>query len=154
MHHIILHAHTHITRNLFQNDVITHSPNIIHRQQDQIVQRQPSTSFMFRPKTGIGKLTFPSALEEEAHNEDLQCGHGNHHQRLDHTEVKDPTLGTAHSTEVSVLTSTEVFLVARDGRKLGGELVDGLLQAASLFGAGTLAGGQLGALLVLNLRIQ
>jgi hypothetical protein len=97
------------------------------------------------------KHTFPSALEEEAHNKDLQRSHGNHHQRLNHTEVEDPTLGTAHSTEVPVLTGTEVLLVAGDGRELCGQLVDRLLQAGSLFGAGALAGGQLGALLVLDL---
>lgn len=29
MHHIIVHAHAHITRNLFQKNVIKHPPNMI-----------------------------------------------------------------------------------------------------------------------------
>lgn len=95
-------------------------------------------------------VTFPSALEEEAHNKDLQRSHGNHHQRLDHTEVENPTLGTPHGTEITVLTCAEVLLVAGDGRELCGELVDRLLQAGGLLWASALAGGKLGALFVLD----
>jgi hypothetical protein len=104
------------------------------------------------PKQRIIEHTFPGTLEEEPHNKDLQRSHRNHHQRLNNTEVENPALGTPHRTEVTVLTGTEVLLVAGDGRKLSGELVDGFLQAGGLFGAGALAGRQLGALLVLDLR--
>lgn len=102
---------------------------------------------------GKNEHTFPGTLEEEAHNKDLQRSHGNHHQRLDHTEVENPTLGTPHGTEVTVLTCTEVLLVAGDGGELCRELVDGLLQTGGLFGASALAGGKLGALFVLDLYV-
>jgi hypothetical protein len=69
---------------------------------------------------GTSEHTFPSALEEEAHNKDLQRSHGNHHQRLDHTEVENPTLGTAHGAKVTVLACAEVLLVAGDGGELCG----------------------------------
>lgn len=62
------------------------------------------------------KRTLPRALEEEAHHKDLQSSHGHHHQALNHTEVENPALGAADSTEVAVLASTEVLLVAGDGR--------------------------------------
>lgn len=95
--------------------------------------------------------TLPSALEKEAHYENLQRSHRHHHQRLNYTEVENPTLGTPHSTEVAVLTCAEVLLVPRDGRELCGQLVDRFLEVGGLLGAGALAGGELGALLVLDL---
>lgn len=151
MHHIIVHAHSHITRNLFEKNVINHPPNRIDNS-GKTVQTRPCLAPISNPQTrGKSEHTFPGTLEEEAHNKDLQRSHGNHHQRLDHTEVENPTLGTAHGTEVTVLTCAEVLLVTGDGGELCGELVDGLLQAGGLLGASTLAGGKLGALFILDL---
>lgn len=64
---------------------------------------------------GVKGLTFPSPLEKEPHNKHLQPSHGNHHQTLNNAEIKNPSLGAAHSAEVPVLARTEVFLVSRDG---------------------------------------
>ena len=95
--------------------------------------------------------TFPCALEEEAHHEDLQASHRHHHQALDYAKVEDPALGTTNGAEVAVFTGAEVFLVARNGRQLGGQLEDGLLQSRGLFGGGALSGGELCAFFVLDL---
>lgn len=99
-----------------------------------------------------GKLTLSCALEEEAHNKDLQRGHRNHHQRFNHAEIEDAALSAADGAEVSVFTRAEVLLVPGDCGQLSGELVDGFLQAGGLFRASTLAGWELGTLLVLNLN--
>lgn len=95
--------------------------------------------------------TLPSALEKEAHHKDLQPGHRHHHQRLNHTEVEDPALGTANGTKIAVLARAEVLLVPRDRRELCGQLVNRFLEVCGLLGADTLARGELGTLFVLDL---
>lgn len=60
------------------------------------------------------KHTFPSALEKEAHNKDLQRSHGHHYQTLDHTEIEDAALCAPHGAEIAVLARAEILLVAGD----------------------------------------
>ena len=98
--------------------------------------------------------TFPCALEEKAHNEDLQASHRHHHQALNYAKVEDPAFGTTNGAEVAVLTGTEVFLVAGNSRQLGGQFEDGLLEGRRLFGGGALSGGELGAFFVLDLAMK
>lgn len=142
---------SHVT--CFKRMLFNHPPNGIDNS-GKTVQTRPCLAPISNPQTrGKSEHTFPGTLEEEAHNKDLQRSHGNHHQRLDHTEVENPTLGTPNGTEVTVLTCAEVLLVAGDGGELRGELVDRLLQTGGLFGASTLTGGKLGALFVLDLYV-
>lgn len=58
-----------------------------------------------------------------------------------------------HRGEVAVLARAEVLLVARDGRQLARDLEDGLLEDGGLLGGGALLGGELGAGLVLDLKL-
>lgn len=98
------------------------------------------------------KLTFSSTLEEEAHNEDLKPSHRYHHQTFDNAEVEDPSFGTAHSAEIPVLASAEIFLVPGDGGQLARDLHNGLLQRRCLFGARSLLGRKLGPLFIFDLH--
>lgn len=93
-------------------------------------------------------------MEKEAHDKDLQSGHRHHHQSFNDTEIEDSALSTANGAEVAILARTEVLLVARNGRQLGRQLVDGLLETASLLGTGTLSRRKLVTLLILNLTLQ
>lgn len=103
-----------------------------------------------QPNSSI-EHTFPSALEKETHHKDLQPSHRHHHQRLNHTKVENPTLGTAYSAEIAILARAEVLLIPGDSRELRGQFVDRFFKVGRLFGAGALARGKLGTLLVLDL---
>lgn len=96
--------------------------------------------------------TFSSTLEEEAHNEDLKPSHRYHHQTFYDAEVEDTSFGTAHSAEIPVLASAEVFLVPGDGGQLARNLHNGLLQRRCLLGARSLFGRKLGPLFILDLH--
>ena len=89
--------------------------------------------------------TFPSALEEEADNEDLQSCHGHKQARLHQTEVEYPLLGALDGAEVAVLARAEVLLVAGDGGELRGELEDGFFEDRGLLGGRALLGWDFGA---------
>lgn len=96
-------------------------------------------------------VALPGALEEESYNKDLQATHADDHGALDHAKVGDSLLRAADSAEVAVLPCSKVLLVSSNGRKLSGDLVDGLLQSRGLLGAGALLGGELCANFVLDL---
>lgn len=63
----------------------------------------------------ISYNTFPSTLEEESDNEDLESCHGHNQTRLHQTEVEYPLLGALDGAKVAVLARAEVLLVARNG---------------------------------------
>jgi hypothetical protein len=96
-------------------------------------------------------VTLARALEEEAHDEDLQASHAYHHQTLDDGEVEDSLLGAPDGAEVSVLAGAEVFLVSADGGELGRQFLDGFFEHRCLFVGRALFGGELGASFVFNL---
>lgn len=53
MHHIIVHAHAHITRNLIQKKVINHPPNRIDNS-GKTVQTRPFLAPISNPQTQGG----------------------------------------------------------------------------------------------------
>lgn len=110
MHHII--DFILITRNLARR-LVSESDLDIERKQGAI---NWNTCITGPQRLCKEERTLPRALEEEAHHKDLQSGHGDHHQALDHTEVENPTLGTADSAKVAILACAEVLLVTGDGR--------------------------------------
>lgn len=72
------------------------------------------------------------ALEEEAHDKDLQCAHAYNQAGLDEAKVDNPLLGTSNSAEIAVLTRPKILLVAGDGGKLAGDSICGLAQGIGL----------------------
>lgn len=96
-------------------------------------------------------LTFPSPLEKEPDDKNLQAGHANHEAALDHAEVEDARLGALDRAEVAVLPRAEVLLVPADGRQLPVDFVDGFLERRGLFGRTALLAGELGADFVFDL---
>lgn len=78
-------------------------------------------------------ISFASALEEEANNEDLEPSHGDHHEAFDDAEVPYPLLGAADSAKITVFACPEVLLVASYCRELRGELDDGFFEDGGLF---------------------
>jgi hypothetical protein len=60
--------------------------------------------------------TFPRALKEEPHNENLQTRHGHNQTTLHQTEVEYTLLCALDRAEVSVLACAEVLLVAGNSR--------------------------------------
>lgn len=90
-------------------------------------------------------------MEEHPNNKDLQTSHTNHHQTLDHRKVEDSLLRTRNRGEVTVLSSSEVLLLAGNSAKLTTELEHTVLKSGGLFEAGALLGGDAGgARLVLD----
>lgn len=83
-------------------------------------------------KAKRSNVTLASALEEEAHNKDLQGTHSNNKEALDHAEVDNSVFSADNGCKVAVFSGAEVLLVARDGGKLAGNLVDGLLKHGCL----------------------
>lgn len=96
-------------------------------------------------------VTLPCALEEEAHDKDLQRTHADDQADLDQAEVDNPLLCAPDGAEVAVLARAEVFLVARHGGQLAGELGDRLLERGCRLGVAALLGGEVDAGLVLDL---
>lgn len=77
-------------------------------------------------------LTFPGALEEEPHHQNLQCSHTNHHADFDQAEIENPLLCTLHRAEIAVLSRSEILLHPADGRQLRGDLEYCILQGRVL----------------------
>lgn len=96
-------------------------------------------------------VALAGALEEEADDKDLQAAHEDDQAALDDADVDDPALGAPDGGKVAVLARAEVLLAPGDGRQFARQLEEALLQGAGLFGGGALLGGDLGALLVLDL---
>lgn len=90
-------------------------------------------------------------LEEESDNKDLKTAHGDDESNLNHAEVDNAVLSAANGSKVTVFTSSEVFLVSRDGGELARDLEDGLLEDGGLLGGGALLRGELSAGFVLDL---
>jgi hypothetical protein len=94
-----------------------------------------------RPRLQVvaSHVALSRSLEKEPNNKHLQPSHTHHHQTLNNTKVEDPPLRTPNSTEISVLTGTEVFLVTGDSRELSREFEyrlfkgRGLLWGSALF---------------------
>lgn len=74
-----------------------------------------STSSLPHLLIPFSNISLPRTLEKEPHDKNLQSCHTNHHQTLDHTEIKDPPLGTPHCAEIPVLARAEILLVTCDG---------------------------------------
>jgi hypothetical protein len=91
-------------------------------------------------------------LEEEPNNENLQSGHGNHHEAFNDAEVPDSAFRRPHGTEVAVLACSEVLLVTGDGGQLRGKLENRLFDRGGLFRVRALTGWELGAGFVFKLQ--
>lgn len=76
------------------------------------------------PVLTSSELTFPCALEEKAHNENLQTRHGDHEPYFHHGEVEYPILCAFHRAKVAVLAGPEILLVPADGAQLCRQLQD------------------------------
>jgi hypothetical protein len=70
------------------------------------------------------QLTLAPSLEEHSDDKDLQTSHADHHQTLNDGEVEDSLLCASDGGEVSVLASSEVFLLTGDCAELTAELED------------------------------
>jgi hypothetical protein len=81
----------------------------------RLSHRQTSVS---NPKIPHSHITFPRALEEEPHDEDLQASHRHHHEELNHAEPEDPALRTPYGAEIAVLSRAEVLLLSVYGAQL------------------------------------
>jgi hypothetical protein len=103
---------------------------------------------------GKGRLyvTLPRSLEEESYNENLQPRHCDHQSALHQTEIEDPLLSTPDRAKVPVLSCAEVLLISAYRGQLCGKLDNGLFKNGSLLGRGTLLGGELGTIFILDLE--
>lgn len=104
-----------------------------------------------RGRTARSYVAFSCALEEEAHDKDLQSTHADYQPALNQAKVHDPLLCAADCAEVAVLSRAEVFLISGDGGELAGDLEDRLLEGRGLFWGATLLGGEVDTGLVLDL---
>lgn len=89
-------------------------------------------------------IAFPSSLEEELHDKNLQCCHCNHHYALDYAEVEYPPFRTSDRGEITVLSCAEVLLISRDCAELARQLGDGLFEDGGLLRRRALFRGELG----------
>jgi hypothetical protein len=101
---------------------------------------------------GRSNVALARALEEEAHDKDLQGAHADNQARLDKAKVDNALLCAADGAEVTVLAGAEVLLVAGNRRKLAGYLEGRLGQRAGLLVGAALLGWEGDAGLVLDLR--
>lgn len=92
------------------------------------------------------------ALEEEAHDKDLQGTHADNQTGLDKAKVDNPLLGAADGAEVAVLAGAEVLLVAGNRGELARDFEGGLGQSAGLLVGAALLGREGDAGLVLDLE--
>ena len=69
-------------------------------------------------------LTFPSPLEKEPHNKNLQPRHTNHQTALNYTEIEYPALRALNGAEITVFARAKVLLVAVDCREIAGDFHD------------------------------
>lgn len=90
------------------------------------------------------QLTLAPSLEEHSDDKDLQTGHADHHQTLNDGKVEDSLLCASDGGEVSILASSEVFLLTGDCAELTAELEDRVLEGRSLLNVGALLGGNAG----------
>ena len=80
------------------------------------------------------RLTFPSPLEKEPHNRNLQSSHSGHHAHLDETEIEYSLLRAPDRAEIAVLPCAEVFLHATNRTQLATDFEHQILECGMLFG--------------------